>query len=303
MGSDPPPLCCSEFHKHFNPRSPHGERPSALSAFVASNTFQSTLPAWGATIIYYLHRECPYISIHAPRMGSDLYSSLTSKWAIRYFNPRSPHGERPASLALCIPHNHFNPRSPHGERPLFATALMIEIIFQSTLPAWGATSSVDNMQLSTCISIHAPRMGSDKQVASITPKQMHFNPRSPHGERPRLVVVASILYYISIHAPRMGSDAIQGRANSARSNFNPRSPHGERHKSYDTSYLPPIFQSTLPAWGATYHQAKQHDHSYISIHAPRMGSDLGAWGEIARYKISIHAPRMGSDPTLVNRLF
>ena len=33
----------------------------------------------------------------------------------------------------------FNPRSPHGERLLLSARLLVDLIFQSTLPAWGAT--------------------------------------------------------------------------------------------------------------------------------------------------------------------
>ena len=58
-----------------------------------------------------------------------------------------------------------------------------------------------------------------------------------------------------------------------------------------------VFQSTLPAWGATYTHA-----------LPRLGflfqSTLPAWGATKAYqiqkgfqRISIHAPRMGSDST------
>ena len=35
-------------------------------------TFQSTLPVWGATDIAVFHRQGLAISIHAPRVGSDL---------------------------------------------------------------------------------------------------------------------------------------------------------------------------------------------------------------------------------------
>ena len=57
-------------------------------------------------------------------------------------------------------------------------------------------------------------------------------------------------------------------------NFNPCSPDGERPDARRTPNLT----------------------AYISIHAPRMGSD-GTWfADIAeQYPISIHAPRMGSD--------
>ena len=33
--------------------------------------------------------------------------------------------------------------------------------------------------------------------------------------------------------------------------FNPRSPRGERLSLYETLFILVIFQSTLPAWGAT----------------------------------------------------
>ena len=56
--------------------------------------FQSTLPAWGATRLQRPEYLGGSISIHAPRMGSDC--SLASLILIdSYFNPRSPHGERP----------------------------------------------------------------------------------------------------------------------------------------------------------------------------------------------------------------
>ena len=82
--------------------------------------------------------------------------------------------------------------------------------------------------------------------------------------------------------------------------------------------MPSLFQSTLPGWGATAVGVDESHRGRISIHAPRMGSDMSVmrsseydkifqstlpgWGataaavefEIAA-EISIHAPRMGSD--------
>ncbi len=40
---------------------------------IPENAFQSTLPAWGATNLLGLSKETTYISIHAPRMGSDVF--------------------------------------------------------------------------------------------------------------------------------------------------------------------------------------------------------------------------------------
>ena len=101
--------------------------------------FQSTLPAWGATLTPACLSSPITISIHAPRMGSDV--------SLRPFY----------RLPL-----HFNPRSPHGERQEKDQSEWVTIPFQSTLPAWGATTSLSRYHSAFCISIHAPRMGSDK---------------------------------------------------------------------------------------------------------------------------------------------
>ena len=62
--------------------------------FERTNRFQSTLPAWGATILPNASTKDDKISIHAPRMGSDSFTE-TEYMGYDYFNPRSPHGERP----------------------------------------------------------------------------------------------------------------------------------------------------------------------------------------------------------------
>ncbi len=56
-------------------------------------------------------------------------------------------------------------------------------IFQPTLPVRGATTLDDMVGAHTAISTHAPRAGSD--IISIFPptEPVHFNPRSPCGER------------------------------------------------------------------------------------------------------------------------
>ena len=170
-----------------------------------------------------------YISIHAPRTGSDrqrkirdfisprFQSTLPARGATERtmalancqtdFNPRSPHGERLIFLHLRTVNNYFNPRSPHGERP-------------------------------------------DRANSRARPGE-NFNPRSPHGERHErgggmakrppfqstlpargATIVASkadCTIRISIHAPRTGSDAAW--------------------RMQSGSLL--IFQSTLPARGAT----------------------------------------------------
>ena len=213
------------------------------------------------------------ISIHAPRMGSDLPFRAGCTMGLD-FNPRSPDGERLARNTLASASRYFNPRSPDGERPateinrlwpqLFQSTLpgwgatrirllghLIDNGFQSTLPGWGATEQREHGGATGEISIHAPRMGSDfPQSATNAPSR-----------------------YISIHAPRMGSDylglsrlAVVPHFNprspdgerprfttktTAPNYFNPRSPDGERQTGAFQSLTDTVFQSTLPGWGAT----------------------------------------------------
>ena len=178
--------------RDFNPRSPHGERRTQVMTTSSSLTFQSTLPARGATMkqerasrICLFQSTLPargatvssnsiiktktfqstlpargatsekwpfgcgvWISIHAPRTGSDARSS-TAVRKLKYFNPRSPHGERQISQLVVLPVRY--------------------------------------------ISIHAPRTGSDtSKPAHPLGSSMYFNPRSPHGERLRKVTILSI---------------------------------------------------------------------------------------------------------------
>ena len=104
--------------RHFNPRSPHGERREDLStfdiysrisihaprtgsdeqakaAYDALIQFQSTLPARGATENL-LHTVRDYIiSIHAPRTGSDMrHTSAARLHLISIHAPRTGSDKR-----------------------------------------------------------------------------------------------------------------------------------------------------------------------------------------------------------------
>ena len=57
---------------NFNPRSPCGERPLLSLVCLSVSTFQSTLPVWGATQCHCSVLHVLDISIHAPRVGSDV---------------------------------------------------------------------------------------------------------------------------------------------------------------------------------------------------------------------------------------
>ena len=94
--------------------------------------------------------------------GATLSDSCSS-FSVLHFNPRSPCGERHATVTVCHSKTDFNPRSPCGERLDKSLGGMLTTIFQSTLPVWGATAwGWAACPATRCISIHAPRVGSDK---------------------------------------------------------------------------------------------------------------------------------------------
>ena len=167
------------------------------------------------------------------------------------FNPRSLHGERPLVAALISFIIHFNPRSLHGERPGKLRRSRLHLPFQSTLPARGATYATVKRAGRVHISIHAPCTGSDPEGDSRDRGPGHFNPRSLHGERREFPFELTCQLLISIHAPCTWSDCnLRGIA---------------------------------------------CDEHYISIHAPCTGSDLLVGRQLLQQGISIHAPCTGSD--------
>ena len=118
---------------------------------------------------------------------------------------------------------------------------------------WGATPAAEEVWRCRNISIHAPRVGSDSGISRRQEAALHFNPRSPCGERPQQTAPRKRRQLISIHAPRVGSDS--GRV-FFYSGLGSISIHAPRVGS-DTpgvitrGWAKGIFQSTLPVWGAT----------------------------------------------------
>ena len=171
------------------------------------------------------------------------------------------------------------------------------MIFQSTLPARGATFGDALFELPQVHFNPRSPHGERQEFLDETYdyKPVNFNPRSPHGERPLLLIVGM-----------------------RHENFNPRSPHGERLLADQVVTRTKVaFQSTLPARGATlekfapgfvFHFNPRSPHGErrapyitngraftISIHAPRTGSDVRRNPQKLARLISIHAPRTGSD--------
>ena len=74
------------------------------------------------------------------------------------------------------------------------------IRFQPTLPARGATLNIECEVTHWRISTHAPRTGSDERFPSIRAYPHDFNPRSPHGERRKKLL---LLRYRVIFQPTL----------------------------------------------------------------------------------------------------
>ena len=241
-------------------------------------------------------QEISFISIHAPRAGSDLDadSAIIRRWI-------SIHAPRAGSDGKWL-----------GGHIIFAR-------FQSTLPVRGATVHRGKLGADPRISIHAPRAGSDHPQPMLPRWCMHFNPRSPCGER-RAVRFAARLTdsfqstlpvrgatrrpkrtyqrdeTISIHAPRAGSDGLRDGADDQRRKFQSTLPVRGATSRRQARRSTSRFQSTLPVRGATTSLFDCRTPIHISIHAPRAGSDsIALLRSVLLQTISIHAPRAGSD--------
>ena len=193
---------------NFNPRSPHGERPTFATCDPKNYKISIHAPRTGSDAMDYVeYLTAKAISIHAPRTGSD--------------RPRRRDAKKDS---------HFNPRSPHGERHTTIDVQGGAWVFQSTLPARGATGSRGMILMPGTFQSTLPARGATVAYSTCLLLTPYFNPRSPHGERrtpafsdssvtlfqstlPARGATAHALGIlraaeISIHAPRTGSDGL-----------------------------------------------------------------------------------------------
>ena len=260
---------------NFNPRSPHGERRVRRA----------------------VSGDGDVISIHAPRTGSD------TLWQILQADTPEFQSTLPARGATVL-------------HPASVKFVRISIHAPRTGSDRGGGDDVGRV---AAISIHAPRTGSDADCPARTPAAMpfqstlpargatmftipfialtsDFNPRSPHGERRRGLFIGMRTQDISIHAPRTGSDIYTHDDGTivVISIHAPRTGSDVAALAADLKKL--LFQSTLPARGATRavgrwkrqerhfnprsphgerlnHNSRSSYACHISIHAPRTGSD------------------------------
>jgi len=168
------------------------------------------------------------------------------------------------------------------------------MMFQSTLPARGATTARRVGRHTGKVSIHAPRAGSDSLAAPSRVAPAFQSTLPARGATPRGLATPSPCKFqstlpargatsmrghplecleVSIHAPRAGSDGIGTLIPTDVSKF----------------------QSTLPARGATQTPSECCGTSEFQSTLPARGATVGPGLPICQASVSIHAPRAGSD--------
>ena len=238
----------------FNPRSPCGERPGKQLILYGDVKFQPTLPLRGATPARAAGRGPLAVSTHAPLAGSD-GPGMRRRCGPACFNPRSPCGERPSTMASSKTSRLFQPTLPlrgatrsrrrFGSYQSFQPTLPLRgatatgtlpvsgfFWFQPTLPLRGATSRCALPPSTSMFQPTLPLRGATWACRRRGRASAGFNPRSPCGERRAVRGAAESGISVSTHAPLAGSDSIRfGPSTPACSGFNPRSPCGERRWS------------------------------------------------------------------------
>ena len=145
----------------FNPLSPHGERRAGAVCSPLGVRFQSTLPAWGETMLLPTRPIDSKISIHSPRMGRDL-KCLSHFLDFRHISIHSPRmGRDPTDTMGLRLYKDFNPLSPHGERRRGIGKWMKKAYISIHSPRMGRDRRARNQPKNRAISIHSPRMGRD----------------------------------------------------------------------------------------------------------------------------------------------
>ena len=172
------------------------------------NRFQSTHPSWGATPNGKLYYHIAEISIHAPIVGCDSTSNLSTFASINDFNPRTHRGMRPYRNWKSVCLQLFQSTHPSWGATQDHLKVTNTTQFQSTHPSWGAT--VLFLLLVSDMRYFNPR--THRGVRPLTTNVtyivivLNFNPRTHRGVRHDIITLWRIHCEISIHAPIVGCD-------------------------------------------------------------------------------------------------
>ena len=113
-------------------------------------------------------------------------------------------------LRRTPPDSRFNPHTPHVGSDLSApTFCTSPLLFQSTLPTWGATYT--SFALLRCLSCFNPRSPRGERRSN-RPLRLHaltFQSTLPTWGATQNITRGESCLYVSIHAPHVGSDRRQ----------------------------------------------------------------------------------------------
>ena len=261
--------------QNFNPRSPHGERPSTLTISEGFHLISIHALLTESDQTAAENAQDAAISIHAlltesdqagdggdccrrnfnPRSphGERRVASGSSRSCHDDFNPRSPHGERrPVRYGGSAGSPDFNPRSPHGERPAWGSPSKSVQTFQSTLSSRRATRilrvpfSLSNIFQSTLSSRRATRGTTYIDGSKI---QFQSTLSSRRATLPSVTTEERSEFQSTLSSRRATQQQRKGQQKFAY--FNPRSPHGERPSGPSETSPLEVFQSTLSSRRAT----------------------------------------------------
>ena len=124
--------------------------------------------------------------------------------------------------------------------------------FQSTIPGWGATRKAIQGTMRAIISIHAPRVGSDRAAHLALGVHVEFLSTLPAWGATGSLTPSPPPGDISIHAPRVGSDRTERIEDGTVTEISIHAPRvGSDLKFIENKQEANKFLSTLPAWGAT----------------------------------------------------
>ena len=155
------PLQFLPFFRHFNPRSPHGERQQAIKMAQHYDAISIHAPRTGSdSAVASEQRQRDVISIHAPRTGSDFLSPCRTATRDGFQSTLPARGATGRNVARLGGQTFQSTLPARGATDGIIKA-NTRTGFQSTLPARGATRIFRDLRHLTSISIHAPRTGSD----------------------------------------------------------------------------------------------------------------------------------------------
>ena len=168
------------------------------------------------------------ISIHAPRTGSDPNRTPLHPSSATFQSTLPARGATAGCGSQRRKRWHFNPRSPHGERlATLARKILQDVGFQSTLPARGATIRRLQIYQSQSFQSTLPARGATCMGDCVSRGDAFQSTLPARGATTvRRFFCATTRFQSTL--PARGATAFAYSCEWRKSDFNPRSPHGER---------------------------------------------------------------------------